>query len=348
MPDIPKNVLVLDGGHNEIKGKTASVEHFFPHAVHALRMSEYEAIVTRAGKNLSDDYILVNGEPFVVGESAEHHDVINRRVGPERYTADYYGIFVASMLYRVYKASCSIALFASHPTGDVGYREDLWRASFRDWHVCHGEDEERIYSVEYLNTWEEALGGIYNVILGDSGTRYANSDLNEGRALVVDVGGGTTDLQSITDGQVSFDVTHSIDIGIQKVEADFEQELRAKNQKLFKNVRHIDRTMLRKAMATGKYTGGGEPIPCTMEIRHAVNQLLNQLKDAYTTLAKGPSAWDHIVLTGGGSAMLYDHLLKLLEHKSVILAEENTDEMHLANVRGGMKLWKLWKSQGWL
>lgn len=347
MSELPKNVLVLDGGHNIIKGKTASGERVFPHAVHALRMSEYEEIVTRAGKNLSNDYLLINGNPFVVGESAEHHDVINRRVGPERYTADYYGVFVASMLHRMYEKSCAVAIFASHPTGDVDYREDLWKASFREWTICHGEEERR-YSVEYLNTYEEALGGIYNVILADSGVQYAQSEVSQGRALVIDIGGGTTDLQSITDGQVSFDVTRSIDIGIQKVESDFEDELRSHNQALFRNVRHIDRAMLREALKGGVYKGGGKAIPCTLETKHAINKLLNQLKDAYTTIAKGPANWHHIVLTGGGSAMLYEYLLPILNHNSVILSEKIPAEMHLANVRGGMKLWKLWKAQGWL
>ena len=344
---VPNTVLVLDGGHNIIKGKTASAEQTFPHAVHGLRMSEYEEIVMRAGKNLSDDYLLINGNPYVVGESAEHHDVINRRIGPERYTSDYYGVFVAAMLYRLYKTNCSVALFASHPTGDIRYREDLARAAWGEWSIEHG-DEKRKYCIEYVNTFEEALGGLYNVILADSGVHYARSEVNEGRVLVIDIGGGTTDLQSVTDGQVSFDIAHSIDIGIQKVEADFESGLRANNPARFKNVRHIDRSMLREAIKTGVFTGGGSALTCTLEIRGAIKKLLNQLKDAYTTIAKGPANWHHIILTGGGSSMLYTHLLPVLEHGSIILAENNPAEMHLANVRGGMKMWKMWRSQGWL
>lgn len=350
MQSVPSNVLVLDGGHNIIKGKTASAEQTFPHALYSLKANEYEEIADRAGRALSDDYLVINGRPYVIGDEAEHYDVINRRTGPERYTPDYYGVFVAAMLFRMYKTACSVALFASHPTGDARYREDLARAAWGEWKVEHG-DETRCYSVDYVNTYEEALGGVYNVILAESGIRYARAEVNQGRVLVIDIGGGTTDLQSITDGQVSFDTSVSIDIGIQKVEADFEDALRANNAARFKNIRHIDRSMLRDAVKTGTYTGGGRPIPCGLEIKAAINKLMNQLKDAYTTKAKGPANWHHIVLTGGGSSMLYQHLLPVLDHGSIILAEKNPAEMHLANVRGGLKMWKMWKmwkSQGWL
>lgn len=347
MSDIPSKVLVLDGGHSIIKAKTASAEVDYPHAIFRLSENEYEDITAKAGNNLSDDYLMINGIPYVVGATAEHHGLINRRAGPERYTSDYYGVFVASTLYRVYKASCTVALFASHPTGDVRYREELARSAWGEWAVKHGTETRR-YCVDYVNTYEEALGGVYNVILANSGDKFARSDVNEGRVLVIDIGGGTTDLQSITDGQVTYDLTDSIDIGIQQIEADFEESLRARHSKAFRTVRHIDRGMLRQAIKSGVYSGGGHPIPCQLEVKQAINKLLNKLKDTYNTKARGAANWHHIVLTGGGSAMLYEYLTPILEHGSVILAEDKSAEMHFANVRGGMKMWKMWEKMGWL
>jgi len=48
------------------------------------------------------------------------------------------------------------------------------------------------------------------------------------------------------------------------------------------------------------------------------------------------------VLTGGGSAMLYDRLMPILRHERVVLADE-PETIHMANVRGGLKLWKLYE-----
>ena len=53
--------------------------------------------------------------------------------------------------------------------------------------------------------------------------------------------------------------------------------------------------------------------------------------------------WDSIILTGGGSGLLYDDLMTLLNHEHILLADE-VDSIHLANVRGGMKLWRLYEA----
>jgi hypothetical protein len=68
--------------------------------------------------------------------------------------------------------------------------------------------------------------------------------------------------------------------------------------------------------------------------------LLNHIAETYQRVAGGALPWDTVILTGGGSAMLCDRLLPLLGHDHVILADE-PDSIHLANVRGGLKLWRL-------
>jgi hypothetical protein len=41
--------------------------------------------------------------------------------------------------------------------------------------------------------------------------------------------------------------------------------------------------------------------------------------------------------------MLHDRLIPIFRHENVILAEE-LEYMHLANVRGGLKLWRLYEA----
>ena len=70
--------------------------------------------------------------------------------------------------------------------------------------------------------------------------------------------------------------------------------------------------------------------------------MLNRIADTYQNVAGGPLPWDSIILTGGGSAMLYDRLLPILRHEHIMLADEE-DSIHMANVRGGLKLWRLYE-----
>ncbi|MCU0485170.1 MAG: hypothetical protein MUC85_03570 [Anaerolineales bacterium] len=44
-----------------------------------------------------------------------------------------------------------------------------------------------------------------------------------------------------------------------------------------------------------------------------------------------------------GSGLLYKRLHPLLNHEQVILAED-LENIHLANVRGGLKLWRLYEA----
>jgi hypothetical protein len=63
----------------------------------------------------------------------------------------------------------------------------------------------------------------------------------------------------------------------------------------------------------------------------------------YQRIAGGALGWDAIILTSGGSGLLCKRLLPLLNHDRVILAED-LEHIHLANVRGGLKLWRLYEA----
>ena len=101
------SVMILDAGNSIIKAKIARRERgeiAFPHAIKQLTEAEYTSILARAGASgPPQDYLRINGQPYVVGESAERHGVQVQRTGAARYTRDYYGIFAAAALARLYE-----------------------------------------------------------------------------------------------------------------------------------------------------------------------------------------------------------------------------------------------------
>jgi hypothetical protein len=78
----------------------------------------------------------------------------------------------------------------------------------------------------------------------------------------------------------------------------------------------------KKAIRSGVFVGGGRDHDCEDEAREATNVLLNRIAEIYQQLASGALPWDAIILTGGGSGMLYDRLLPVLGYDYVILADE--------------------------
>ena len=73
------SVMVLDAGNSIIKAKIARRDRgeiSFPHALRRLTESEYQSILARSNSSRSmADYIRINGQPYVIGESAERHGV---------------------------------------------------------------------------------------------------------------------------------------------------------------------------------------------------------------------------------------------------------------------------------
>jgi hypothetical protein len=336
--------MILDAGNSVIKGKTATREDSFPHAIKTLTETEYEQILIRAGRGGPPlDYVRVNGQAYVVGESAERHGTLTRRTGASRYRKDYYGVFVAAMLARLYERGGEVMVFGSHPPGDVAFREELMQTAVGHWHVEIG-GRERAFKVGYANTFDEPVGGLMNVLLAEDGQHYKRTDINGGRALVIDVGGHTTDWLAVNPGgAVDYSLAESTPIGIQEVVMAFERSFRANNREAVRDTPTLPPDRVRYAITTGVFVGGGRSYSCENEARESTSVLLNRIADTYQNVAGGALPWDTIILTGGGSAMLFDRLLPLLEHDHVILAED-AETIHLANVRGGLKMWRLYEA----
>jgi hypothetical protein len=341
------SVMVLDAGNSIIKAKITRRENgeiAFPHAMKHLTESEYGKITIRSGmQNQSVDYLRINGKPYVVGESAERHGQITQRTGTARYTRDYYGVLVAVALSLLYDRSREVSVFGSHPPGDVQFRQDLMGSVVGDW-VVEIKGKVLHFRVSYANTFDEPVGGLMNVILTEDGQHYQHTDINDGRALVIDIGGFTTDFLAVNQGgQVDYALARSVPLGIQSVIRDFEESFRAKNLEVVKDTPVLPPDRVRKAIANSIFEGGGRKYPCESDVEEATSLFLNRFADTYQRLAGGALSWDNIILTGGGSALLHHKLVPILNHSNVILADSKVC-LHLANVRGGLKLWRLYEA----
>ncbi len=339
------SVMVVDSGNSIIKAKIArrdNGEISFPHALRQLTENEYQKIFSRENMNgNTKDYLRVNGVPYVVGESAERHGALTQRSGASRYTRDYYGVLAAISLARLYGRGREVAVFGSHPPGDVKFREDLLQSIVGGWEV-ESETSKANFRVIYANTFDEPVGGLMNVLLTEDGQHYQHAHIGEGRSLVIDVGGFTTDFLAVNlGGVVDYSLARSVPLGIQIIINDFEQSFRANNMDAVKDTPLLPPARIRKAIRTGVFEGGGRKYPCEQDVDEATNLFLNRFSDTYQRLAGGALLWDTIILTGGGSALLYHKIKPLLKHDNVMLAD-SIDSLQMANVRGGLKLWRLY------
>ena len=95
--------------------KREQVEIASPHTIRRVTEFEYQKILSRARTNGSaKEYIHVNGIPYVIGESAERHNLDSKRSGATRYTKDYCEILAAASLAQLYSRGGEAAAFGCH------------------------------------------------------------------------------------------------------------------------------------------------------------------------------------------------------------------------------------------
>ena len=236
-----------------------------------------------------------------------------------------------------------MAVFASHPPGDVKYRDDLMKSVVGEWVVETGQSKAN-FRVTYTNTFDEPVGGLMNVLLTEDGQHYQYPQIGDGRSLVIDLGGFTNDFLAVNPGgDVYYSLARSVPLGIQSVINDFEESFRANNLDIVKDTPVLPPDRVRKAISTGVFEGGGQKYPCEQDVAESTSLFLNRFLDTYQRVSGGALSWDNIILTGGGSALLHNKLVPILKHNNVILADSK-ESLHLANVRGGLKLWRLYKA----
>jgi len=339
------NGIVLDAGNSIIKAKRFSGgEITFPHAFAKLPEAQYKDICASYGDSIPDDFMRIDSSYYVVGESAERYGVLQHERGTSRYRRDYIGILAAAAMARSYMASSDLSVFASHPPGHVNYGDDLMDSLIGDWEIEIGG---RVlgFCVEYVNIFDEPTGGLMNVLLNDEGTTYAKSDLKNRSVLVIDIGGGTTDWVVITaKGELDYGLAHTEPIGIADTIDRFTVGFKARYKELTKSSRNLPPDRVRSAIATGIYDGGGQTLDCQEEAAQARDTLINLVLRITRDRYAGGFAYDAVLFTGGGSGLLWRYLESAIENRNICLADDES-QLHMANVRGGLKLWRLYKAQ---
>ncbi len=350
-------LVVLDSGNARIKtlvpAKVSENDVMFDvlHAIAPLTHSEWQRVVSRG---IPQGYLKVNGDPYAVGDSARRHTISERPKGAQRYRKGYYDIILANSLSRAFTKSVSdISLFASHAPRDFEYAENLKRSALGTYEIeC--STGTLLFDVKRVETYDEPVGGYSEYTLNRDGgekqlRKKAKSDLSfvEKTGLIIDAGGLTTDSFAADPyGKIDVNSMRSVPTGALRVTDAFEAMLKSRYKDQFQdNAKTIDINRIMSAIRTGVYRYGKEKLDCLYEAEQAISLLANDVYDIIQNMG-GATNFDYVLLTGGGSMLIYDTLSKLMPQLEFILATDDTEKMMFANVMGGAKLFKMLSAYG--
>lgn len=335
-----------DGGNTKFKGQAydprthARVEVELPHKFLQISKGDYDRALSRAGAD-SEDFFVVNDVPYVIGEKAGRYGKFVRKDGVLRYVPQYYGVLAAITMTQAFgKSTKDIFYMGGFPPKDEDYQDDLLGAVVQDWHVVW-KGKEITLNVVDGSTFDEPLGGWANVTLTQDGTGYSKNAqrraINNGVALVIDVGGYTTDGIVIDPGgKVDYTSGRSETIGVLDAVEQFEKDFRSEHPTLLKGQKISD-TMVHEAIRTGVFNLRGLGThDCSELAKEVTAALVDKVVNFYESFG-GAALYDTLILTGGGSALLETQLKKHIVHNNIVMADDDTATMHRANSRGGLK-----------
>lgn len=340
-------IIVIDAGNARVKYFDPRTNQFgdYRHALKRLTDAEWRDAVGRA-KRPPTGYFLFNDVPYVAGDAARRHIIADRPKGAARYSRDYYGALIAyALTLALGKSARAVTLFASHAPQDAMYARDLVAAASGQLNVVTSAGE-MVFNVVNVITFDEPVGGYSHYSFTETGDEKKKNPLSKVTTLTVDVGGHTTDILAVDpNGEIDYGSAASTRTGVIGLLSNFEKALRTNNARMFQATGELDVRRVEDALLTGVYRFGKVPINCEQEARESINLLVNDVVQIIES-AGGSAAYDYMLLTGGGSALVYRTLEKAMPRSEFLLAEPKIELMKYANSFGGAKLANLMKKAG--
>lgn len=341
MPDI-----FLDFGNADVKYYDGMKDYsHFRHAIAPITESEWRTLVGRA-KQPPIGFIAIEGKYFAVGDKARRYVLKEKPRGADRYTPDYYGVAMAYAISELYPSDTRlINLFASHAPRDVEYVEDIRQAALGYWHFTTHNGTYKVH-VKTVECFDEPAGGFNHAVLTKDGRALKNNPYRDSTVLVLDVGGYTCDVIAVDPQGMIDDSSYASTLtGVISTYDWFERELRSAYKTEFKGVGELDARRLETAMLSGAYPFGNIKLECSTLGTQAISTLVNDISDVIKG-AGGVANYDVVLLTGGGSALVYEALKAHIRTIDFILVEPERELMRYANVFGGAKLFAMLKRMG--
>lgn len=350
-------VLILDNGNYKVKTISGQSKSSFLHQIAPIMPHEYKDGIQRYGQAQHADFMQIEGQSYVIGETAQYYNVI-RRQGAPRYSRDYYGVLFAAAVHRAASSlgtkdakgvytdlkKHGMRVVASHASRDYPFREKLADALYGKWDFMVGK-ERFTFKVHEVDTYEEPFGGYANRAFvknerGNWMTPYYHETVG-----IIDIGGGTCGTLAVAaGGDVQYTSAASADQGMNNAVERLRNGLKNEYPDFFGSGRDIPLARLQDAIRTGVYSGKGEKKPVQHLVDAAINPLLNEVQTMWAQQLGGGLGLDRVFLTGGGNILLGERVKALLGFNpdAVEYATGNTtDLLEYANVTGAKQFHEL-------
>lgn len=356
MPNMSKiSSYIADLGNSQWKAVAGNVVHSdkrpehvtVAHALAQIPPADYDYLSEQGeGEVCKVSYTTPQGKKafthhYSFGSLAIRKGAVNRQ-RLARYTPDYLGVANAIMISRLYKKDHEYDMVALYAPVFRDQKETIKSAFLGTWEIERlGKTiKAKIANVRLV---EEIVGGLNLHMIDPTSTRFLQSTE---KILMIDVGGGTTEVAVVQNGKVLWDSIQTLLVdgrpaGINNILSQFRSEV-MRNKRVMQLATEglvVDNQMLAEAFLQTVLYVGNEKIELASEFDRATRDFITSLAIEYRN--GNHMTANRVLLTGGGGYTLQNHLMKPLLRQDDTLSfidDSLRDTPHLANAYGARRL----------
>lgn len=275
----------------------------------------------------SEGITLMEPEHVLVGEEAVLQSRFLNRREDRGFTAsaEWYNLFLAA-LSEITTGSPEALVVTGLPVAFFQGDKENVKARLTTPHTFRREGRQRqTVTVSKAVVVPEPFGTLFDVLWDDQGKVVAQ-DIATGSIGVIDVGGKTTNLLSVSRIKEIGRETASVNVGGWDMVRAVRTWLEVQTPKL--DLRDHE---IAQAIATKSVKYYGKPVDLTEIVKHTAQDLAGQVIAQATHLWNGAAKLDAILITGGGALLLGEHIQTHFPHARIV------SDPVMANARG---FWK--------
>jgi plasmid segregation protein ParM len=204
------------------------------------------------------------------------------------------------------------------------------------------EKGQKKVNITSAKVYPEGMSAFYDWAMDDecnTTAGYDDLDGNDGNALIVDIGGSTTDIVCIrmVNGNIKIDQGHS---GTEKIGVhDVREQINSAYQKKYGGGHEssLSPRAIARIMETGSHRAGGVPRDLKSDVAFIIRGVTQRIVSYLRTKAGDINSFDVIHFVGGGAVLFAEELKK--EVPIATLGDE------FSNARGVLKYMKAQEAQ---
>jgi plasmid segregation protein ParM len=297
----------LDVGYSAVKGVSGNRRVQFPSAVGTPEKGRFSL-------NGGSSLVLLEPHHVQVGAGAvEQSRFLHRREDRQWIESDeWYALFLAALTELTRAKRAGLCLVTGLPVSYFGDREKL-RERLLGSHTVRREGRHaQTLQVDDVKVIPQPFGALLAQTLDRQG-RIADQDLAAGTVGVIDVGGKTTNLLSVSKLSEISRETASVNVGAWDAVRAVKTWLTEEHPDL-----DLRDHQVAEAIQARRVVYYGEPIDITQIVEDTLAPLANQVCAEASQLWSGAAGINAVLIAGGGACLLGDAIAAHFPHSRLV------------------------------